>query len=197
MNQIQAKIRIRNLERNRIPESDILDYKVSAIGDQDLIKHTSLFANTGGGHLIFGVRESGRGGYPVAIPGLDNHPNVERMEQIILSNVQPRLHVGFKVIQVRSRKVVLILEIPNSQYKPHQNALNRKFYKRFEFEAAEMTEAEISETYKERFSVRETVDDYLNQDYLSELGDADVSTSIAVIPSFGNQRLKIRHDGSF
>ncbi len=53
---------IKSLMDNKMPESDILDYKECIIGDAELTKQVSAFANTHGGHIAFGIKESGKGG---------------------------------------------------------------------------------------------------------------------------------------
>ena len=90
---------IKSLLDNKISESDILDYKECMIEDGELIKHVSAFANTHGGHIIFGIKESGKGGHPVLLNGLDpKEINKERIEQVILSNIFPRLQIKLKTI---------------------------------------------------------------------------------------------------
>ena len=62
---------VKALQNNQTQESDILDYKTGLIDDDQLIRHVTAFANTRGGFIIFGVEETGRGGFPKAIPGID------------------------------------------------------------------------------------------------------------------------------
>ena len=142
---------VEKLKVNRICESQILDYKQNLIEDSKLLKQVSAFANTQGGYLIFGIKEKGRGEYPENILGIDTSDiNTERLEQIILTGVQPRLNVGIRRIDMNSTKSILIIEVPNSYLKPHMNMEDKKFYKRYEFEASPMTEMEISDAYKRR-----------------------------------------------
>jgi len=104
---------IQNLKDAKIEESAILDYKEQMISDDKLVKHVTTFSNTCGGDLIFGIKESGRGGYPINIPGIEDNVNKERLEQIIISNIRPRIGVQFRKIDVpNSDRVILIIRIP-------------------------------------------------------------------------------------
>lgn len=172
------------LLKNKIDESDILDYKEEMVRDQDLIKHVCAFANTRGGHIIFGIKESGKGGHPVKINGLDTSDlNKERLEQVILSNIIPRLDIKIKSINMsNSEKTILVVQIPDSYQKPHQSNHSKKFYKRFQFESAEMTENEISDRYRRRFSNYEQVNQYINEALVSSKEDT-ITLNILVIPS--------------
>ena len=178
------------LLENKIDESDVLDYKIEMIKDQDLVKHVCAFANTRGGHIIFGVKESGKGGYPTEINGLDTSDlNKERLEQIILSHIIPRLDVKIKSIEIPdSEKSILLIQIPDSYQKPHQSNLSKKFYKRFQFESAEMTESEISDRYRSRFSNYKQVNQYIKE-LLIDTKENTITVNILVIPSNIEHRL--------
>ncbi len=119
---------IKSLLDSKIPESDILDYKSKMMDDQKLVKHVCAFANTRGGDIVFGIKESGHGGHPIEINGLDAFNfNKERLEQIILSNIVPRLDVKIKSIPIPdSQKVVLVIQVPPSYLKPHQSNYSKK-----------------------------------------------------------------------
>ena len=175
---------------NKIDESDVLDYKEEMIDDQKLVKHVCAFANTRGGHIIFGVKESGDGGYPVKVTGLDaSKANKERLEQIILSNVVPRLDVKIKSLSIpNTEKVILLIQIPDSHQKPHQSNITKKFYRRFQFESAEMTESEVSDRYRNRFSNYEQVNDYIKRILVGAKENA-ITANIIVIPSNIEHRL--------
>ncbi len=148
---------------NRTCESEILDYKESLIEDSKILKQVSAFANTQGGYLVFGIRETGRGGYPEEILGIDNTQiNTERIEQIILGSIQPRLNVKIKRIDMDSTKSILVIEIPNSYLKPHMNSEDKRFYKRYQFEASPMTEMEVNDAYRRRYVGYEEVEKYLS-----------------------------------
>lgn len=144
---------IQKLKDAKIEESEILDYKEEMISENDLIKHVTAFSNTNGGDLVFGIKESGRGGYPVDIPGIENNINVERLEQIILSNVRPRIGVQFssKIQKPDSDRIILIIRIPEGQNRPYYDMKSQKYYKRYNFEAIPMDEFEIESLYQKRF----------------------------------------------
>jgi len=169
---------IERLKSNKTCESDILDYKEQLLRDDEFLKHVSAFANTQGGYLIFGVKETGKGGYPKEISGIEGDiVNKERMEQIILSNIQPRLNVKIEEIGHQDQsKVFVVIRIPNSHLKPHMRRQGDKFYKRFNFEALAMTEMEVSDAYKRRFTGYQEV-----ESYLSQLLEIKVSESLEIL----------------
>src|SRR4030042_304426 len=154
---------IERLKTNKICESQILDYKVDLIEDRKLLKQISAFANTQGGFLIFGVKETGKGGYPKEILGVEqNKINTERLEQVVLNNTEPRINIKMKVIELQdSSQSILIIEIPNSYLKPHMSAMDNKFYKRFQYQAVAMTEMEVNDAYRRRYMGYEQIDNYL------------------------------------
>ena len=181
---------IESLLDNKIDENDVLDYKEEMTDKQNLVKHVCAFANTRGGRIILGVKESGKGGYPVEIKGLDTSElNKERLEQIILSNVVPRLDVKIKLLpKPNTEKSILLIQIPDSHQKPHQSNITKKFYKRFQFESAEMTESEVSDRYRDRFSNYEHVNGYI-QKILVSAKENTITANIIVIPSNIEHRL--------
>ena len=185
---------IQLLLENKIDESDTLDYKTGKIDDSNLMKHVCAFANTRGGDLIFGVKESGDGRFPIEIIGLDESDiSKERTEQIILSNIVPRLEIKIKFIKIPdSIKSILLIRIPDSYLKPHQNNMNKKFYKRFQSESAEMTEQEICDCYRRRFTNHDQVEQYIEKilNYKTGLIPTDIiKINLIIIPSNIENRL--------
>ena len=143
---------IQKLKDAKIEESIILDYKEQMISDDKLVKHVTAFSNTCGGDLIFGIKESGSGGYPVDISGIEDSVNLERLEQIIISNIRPRIGVQFRKIDVpNSDRIILIIRIPEGQNRPYYDMRLHKYYKRYNYEAIPMDEFEIESLYQKRF----------------------------------------------
>jgi hypothetical protein len=179
---------IKKMKEDAIPESDLLDYKTGLVDDDSLIRHVTAFANSRGGFIVFGVEESGRGGTPIGVPGIETAiVNKERMEQLLLSNISPRLQTKFnQIAHETTGRCVLVLQVPDSALKPHMNLRTRKYYRRFEFESVEMEEREVSDAYIQRFSVSRQVDDYLAKQILrknSASENCSVLGQIAVIPT--------------
>jgi hypothetical protein len=191
---------IEQLKSNKTCESDILDYKEQLLKDEDLLKHVSSFANTQGGYLIFGVKETGKGGYPEEILGIDrSQVNKERIEQVILSNIQPRLNVKIQPIDHQDpSKVFVVIEIPNSYLKPHMKSQGDRFYKRYNFEAMPMTEIEINDAYKRRFTSYQEVESYISKMLKIKGSDSSqIIGQIIVIPTILTRMIEISNMKEF
>ncbi len=155
---------IRKLKDAKIEESAILDYKEQRISDDKLVKHVTAFSNTSGGDLIFGIKESGKGGYPVDILGIEDNVNKERLEQIIISNIRPRIGVRFREIEIpNSDRIILIIRIPEGQNRPYYDMRSHKYYKRYNYEAIPMDEFEIESLYQKRFFGASKLAKYLEE----------------------------------
>ena len=144
---------IQKLKDDKREESLILDYKEEMISDDKLIKHVTAFSNTCGGFLVFGVEATKRGGYPKDIPGIEASVNVERLEQIIISNIRPRIGVQFsnKIDIPKSDRIILIIRIPEGQNRPYHDSRSHKYYKRYNYGSIAMDEHEVESLYQKRF----------------------------------------------
>ncbi|MBC2697232.1 MAG: ATP-binding protein [ANME-2 cluster archaeon] len=82
---------LEKLKSDKTTESEILEYKKEynekkAEHENKLLKVVASFSNSNGGFLIYGIEETGSGGYPKKIFGIDKNINLETFEQIIISN---------------------------------------------------------------------------------------------------------------
>lgn len=142
--------------QGKIPESTNLDYKRSAALDpfthgkkNDLAKDVSAFANSEGGVLLYGIIEEAVGGVPTPTDFdeglLAGTVTAEQLEQVILSNVHPRID-GLKIFLVplssaRPGRMNVIIEVPKSTT-AHQ-APDHVYYKRYQYMNQPMEDYEI------------------------------------------------------
>jgi Putative DNA-binding domain len=140
---------------DEIQESLTLDYKASASlgrnNDQrkELIKDVSAFANSAGGQIVYGIEELNR--KPIRIDEGINPSAFSRetIEQIIDSNVQPRIEgLTIRAIPLVSGNCIYVINIaPATSRAPHQ-ALDKKYYKRQNFQSVPMEDYEIRDTLR-------------------------------------------------
>jgi hypothetical protein len=147
---------ILSLIENRASESLTLEFKAcDALTNKEwkseLIKDVSAFANSAGGTLIYGIRESKKTheaesideGYAVG------EVKKERIEQTIDSNIKRRIDgVRYNVVNLdhtRPGRFLFVIYVPQSARSPHM--ANHKYYKRLEFESKAMEEYEVREKY--------------------------------------------------
>ena len=126
-----------------------LDYKESPALDKnkrhEIAKDVSAFANSDGGIIIYGIIESGN--LPTGKDNGIDHTKFsrEQLEQIISSNVTPRID-GIRIIPIpiSPTNSIFAVEIPKSYRAPHQSA-DKKYYKRFNFHSVPMEDYEIND----------------------------------------------------
>jgi hypothetical protein len=139
------------LIQDKVEERHHLEYKQCAaldLGDNqrktELSKDVSALANSSGGTIIYGIVEDKR--LPTNIDGgLD--PTViskERLEQVILGNIRPRLQ-GLRINPVELTRspgrVAYVVHVPQAST-AHQ-ASDKRYYKRFNFKSEAMEDYEI------------------------------------------------------
>jgi hypothetical protein len=143
---------LNSLIKDRIEENIHLDYKkADALERTDkkthqISKDVSAFANSDGGIIIYGLQEDDVNKHVAAkITPLNRKDfSKEWLEQVIQGSIQPRIS-GVKIypIQVNGNieEVVYLVDIPKSDT-AHQ-AIDRKYYKRFNFNSEPMYDYEI------------------------------------------------------
>jgi hypothetical protein len=141
------------LHRGEIMESLSLEYKDSRVLENkvyqqgELFKDVSAFANSAGGILIFGMRESGH--LPIGTDDGVDPSKIKRewLENILMANIEPKIEgLYVKPILLRSKgtgNVGYVLEIPQAKSRgPHQGP-EHKYYKRYNFKAEPMEDYEV------------------------------------------------------
>ncbi|MBK8434708.1 MAG: ATP-binding protein [Chloroflexi bacterium] len=138
-----------------IEESLTLEYKsgeaLSAANGRrgEIAKDVSAMANSAGGIIIYGIAEHTERELqhrPAGFAPVNRREcSKETLEQIISSNIQPRLS-GIKIYPVplfhNPLDVAYVVYIPQSDT-VHQVTFNNKYYKRFNFEAVPMADYEV------------------------------------------------------
>ncbi|MDP9310891.1 MAG: ATP-binding protein [Chloroflexota bacterium] len=123
------------LVNQREPENKRLDYKATLNLDQEEPKaefrrDVTSFANSVGGDLVIGIRDSA--GIPKEVAGfelgkLSQEQYRLRILEVLQSRIKPRLQgVAIRPLQLSNGKWVTIIRIPGSFTKPHQVEVNNK-----------------------------------------------------------------------
>lgn len=126
------------LVQNNVLERRTLEYKAqlpdnSDSGKKEFLADVSSFANTIGGNLIIGIKETDgviESNYGISLSNIDSE--IARLENIIRDGISPRINVEIKAIDVNKNKTVLILRQFSSLEAPHRVIFKShdKFYGR-------------------------------------------------------------------
>src|SRR5205823_4369770 len=91
-------------------------------GPVKILRSISSFANTSGGHVLYGVEA--KDGVPVATPGLEsaNEDAIrQRIENLCRDGVEPRIsQFEMKLIEVALQRSVLVVHVQKSWAAPHR-----------------------------------------------------------------------------
>lgn len=128
-------------------------------GGEDFAKHVAALANSGGGSLVYGVREEGKGSSAAAeVVGVMNWGDDEqrRLRHIAYSLIQPPvLNLTFHDASDGERTAVALV-VPQSPDAPHLVWSKDRFIApvRYGAQTVYMSEREIERAYRERFALR-------------------------------------------
>jgi hypothetical protein len=143
---------LQRLIDDEIQESVTLDYKASLALAKDstarteLCKDVSAFANSAGGQIIYGIQEEK--GKPTRI---DQGSDLTRewIEQVIDSNVQPRLEgLIITPIPVGVGRHAYVLTIPQALTRAPHQAPDKKYYNRQNFQSVPMEDYEVKDVMR-------------------------------------------------
>jgi len=127
---------LQELVEAQVSEGLRLEFKLTEYGNSDkdkkeLLKDISAFANSHGGHLVLGVKETE--GIAKKLVGLIIDADAEkvRMEQIARNGIEPPIP-GIRIIAIplSSGRKVLLVRVPRSWNPPHRVIAkgNNRFY---------------------------------------------------------------------
>jgi hypothetical protein len=146
------------LVEDHVKERQHLEFKATVNLKSDEEKHEILrdiasLANGGGGYLVIGIRDDGKG--KAQTYASDLKLDAERVKKVLmdLSNkhISERLH-GLDIVArtVRSHPVVIV-RIPNSEQTPHMVTYNETtgFYRRYHDGKRSMTIGEIRDAFSQ------------------------------------------------
>lgn len=198
---------VRRLIKEGLGESISLEYKsadilIKNLDINNVCKAVSAMANSAGGTVIFGIaefQEKDKRHLPEKITPIElrEFPR-ERLEQIISSNISPKIE-GLLVhpIPINDNEVVYVVEVPQSST-AHQNTKDCKYYKRHNFMSEPMLDYEIRdvmnrnknpnirlsfEIFKETFDWKERLGTLFRTSYnLSEKHEYRTEVTLKIIP---------------
>jgi hypothetical protein len=140
---------------DEIQESLLLEYKAadslekSDAKKREITKDVSAMVNSAGGIIIYGVRErveADKKHLPEKIDVVDQSQFSKEWLEHIISNIRPRIDsliIHPVVINSNKNHVVYVVDIPQGTT-AHQ-ALDKRYYKRYNFESVPMEDHEIKD----------------------------------------------------
>ncbi len=151
-----------------VEESITLDYKAAdslEITDKkksEIAKDISAFANSAGGHIIYGINEINH--KPTSISPIDGiQITKEWLEQVIQTRIQRKIE-GLIIQPIRINQdiktTVYVVKVPESSLAPHMTS-DKKFYKRYNFESVQMEEYEIRNLYNRKEKTKLLIDNII------------------------------------
>jgi hypothetical protein len=189
------------LIKDKVKENLSLEYKRSLSlnkNDQksitELSKDISAFANSVGGTIIFGVEEDNKTQTPIKIDGGFKPDEIsgDWLDQIISSNIQPKLKVRIKPIALSKTNpgsFIYVVYVPLSETAPHMASDKRYYYRR-------ETRKEIMEDFQVRDVLnRKTTPDLLI--YLKPILDSANKLNFQIDNTYGtNIEIAIKNNSN-
>lgn len=147
---------VEEIVKNEMQESNTLEFKhiqalINVLSRKEgeiteLTKDVSAMANSNGGTIVYGIQEYSKGnkkGKAKSITTMEKGTvSLEWLEQILNSRIQPRLEsCSIKEVDINEEESVVVIELGQSST-VHQ-ANDKRYYKRYEFQAVAMDDWEV------------------------------------------------------
>ena len=153
------------MKDDQVAEGRTIEFKESLPGNADsdkkeFLADVSSFANSVGGHIVYGVRE--KRGIPVGIPGVkiaDPDADKLRLENMLRHSLEPRVPgVSFQLVSLGGATSAFVIRVPHSwagphrvTYKGHGHFYSRNSAGKYPLDVPELRAAfALSETAAER-----------------------------------------------
>ena len=130
---------LQELVDNQVIEKTTLEYKRDLPGPthtdrKEFLRDVSSFANTAGGHVVYGIREDdGRPAEAIGVTMPDPDAEIARLENLLRDGLRPRISgVQLKAVGLPNGSRALLIRVPSSWAKPHMVSFQEdgKFYAR-------------------------------------------------------------------
>ena len=148
--EIDALVKEHQAERQHLDFKITVNYKEDA-DKVEILRDIASFANGGGGYLVVGIRDDGKGRAQKYEPDLVG--NTENMKRSITSLSQDHILERIHGLVVATREVrgnpLLLVRVPASDRVPHMVTYQDRtdFYKRYHDGKRAMTFGEIREAF--------------------------------------------------
>ncbi|MEJ2147539.1 MAG: ATP-binding protein [Acidobacteriota bacterium] len=178
---ILAFLRLRHAEGKKVDYKAALKLRTDG-QRKEFLADVASFANCDGGILLLGVDEAN--GIPRdKLPGIpcdDPDETKGRIENIILSGIEPSIRghdIGFFEVE---GKTILLLRVPRSWARPHMVVFQRtnKFYSRNSHGKYLLDVTELREAFLLQDTIERTISDFRTQ-RISEIANGDLPFQLA------------------
>ena len=155
---------LQNLITSGVPESERIDYKrefFTESENKNISKFVSSFANTHGGHLVFGMDEEN--GLPTELCGIqieDVDEKKSTLSRMIRTCIEPVITgVNVEDVKLENGKYAIVIRIPKSWNLPHRVTVkgHNKFYIRHNTESIETRYEELKNLFHHGSSVQKQI----------------------------------------
>ncbi len=198
---------IKNLIKDQEPESKHLEYKGEMEGQEEkraINKAVCGFANADGGLFIYGINEDENKKHTlingISLDGTSLDEKKRSILSTIEANIEPRVDVGIKGIELDDDKVVILIKVPKSWNAPHcikkNNGKIRSFYIRRDGSTNPMEFEEIKNMFDLNGKLHEKINSYRDErvQNITSKNESNYNVIFHAIPfdAFSKSRIDFR-----